>query len=446
MYFRTRYLIKKTRDVYNFKAMYNEESYLLSPEEIYAIMFRYVKLLSDLYAKANVSECVITVPAFYNYKQRQSIRDAFSLTKLKLTAMASDNTAVAAHFFKEKTDNTTQVYLFYNLGANYLQASLVKYEPEFKEINNKTKLDRYIHVLDETWEFDIGGKFFDFNLAKEIVRRYQNSDVKKSTEDVTNDYRVIQRVLPTATKVKEILSANKETTARIISIERGVNFETKITKEEFLEINAPLLDKLATPLVTLLERNNINIDDIEFVELIGGSIRIPAVQEKLIEVVGNKLGMHVNGDDSIALGAGFIAANYSSIFKMHRKFQINHGFNFNVKMQVTSPETELPLCTEESEELSVDCMRKIDKSTVVFKPRSGVGITKNVSVKHDSDVKVEILEQFDGQPETLLMTYSIFGVKAAVQKIKEIGSTGEHKINLHLHAHENGELKLRVAF
>lgn len=407
-------------------------------------MFRYVKVLSDLYAKANVTECVITIPAFFNYKQRQSIRDAVSLTKLKLSAMVTDNTAVAAHFFKEKTDNSTQYYLFYNLGANYLQATLVKYEPEIKEVNSKTKLDRYIHIIDEVWDTEVGGKFLTLNLAKEIVRRYENSSEKKSSESVLNDYRVLERVLPTANKLKEILSANKDAIARIISIEKGVNYETKITKEEFLNVNQHILDRVATPIVTLLERNNMNIDDIEFVELIGGSVRIPAVQEKLIEIVGNKLGTHINGDDSVALGAGFIAANYSALFKMGRKFQINHGYNFKVKMQLSTPQSDLPECAEDSQELSVDCHHKIDKSTVVFKPRSGLGVTKKVSLKHDSDVNVEISEQFGIEGENLLMTYSVKGVKYAMKKIKEINAVGEHKMNLRLTAHENGELKLRV--
>lgn len=143
------------------------------------------------------------------------------------------------------------------------------------------------------------------------------------------------KLLKECNKAKEILSANRELPFFSEGLIDGNDFNSHITRAKFEELSAHLLEKVTLPITTVLERANKTVDDIEIIELIGGGIRIPKIQTILQEFFnGKQLGFHLNGDESMALGAVFHAANSSSSFRV-KKIHLNDGYNFNVRLDIT---------------------------------------------------------------------------------------------------------------
>ncbi len=125
------------------------------------------------------------------------------------------------------------------------------------------------------------------------------------------------KLLKECNKLKEVLSANKETQFFSEGLLDGADYKSQITRAIFEEITQELSTKIIVPIEKVLFRANKTVNDIDLVELIGGGIRIPKVQAILNEFFGvNKIGFHLNGDEAMALGAAFLAANYSSSFRV----------------------------------------------------------------------------------------------------------------------------------
>lgn len=218
-------------------------------------------------------------------------------------------------------------------------------------------------------------------------------------------------------------------------------------------------------------------------ELIGGGVRVPKIQQILSDKVGKKLGLHMNGDDSMAFGAAFIAANFSAAFRSKQKLFLTHGTNYDLLIKIsnihlnsinsnnysnssnnstdyttnysnnnnttTTMTTTMNLCEEEIQNntnitnFALECIRPLSKNSKIFFMQSEFGKKKKVNFKYDDDFIVEVYEQFSNQEPSLLMTYQSKGIREIVSKINN--STEIPRIMLNFNLDNKGLIDLKVS-
>ena len=320
------YIFDNETSAINFKVKFvNEEEKQVETnfplEALYGMLFRYIKVISEKYYKDNFNQnsdnkfykekseieyCFVTVPSFYTYKQRLSIIHAVSLTNMKLLGLLNDNTAAGFYYFKRNFDiknyktsdeNKEINFIYINIGSSYTQLSLISYNKE------------EMKTIGEVYDKDLGGHLFTRNLVYKIC---EIVGIEKEKIDIN----LYNKIFPYAFKFKETLSANKELLMNFAIDNKS--YKGKLTREDFNEINKEDFNKIPKLLDDLFKQTNKTIKDINQFELIGGSIRIPEIQNIIRDYIGEDnndlVGTHLNGDDSIAIGAAY-AIRWRKIIK-----------------------------------------------------------------------------------------------------------------------------------
>jgi hypoxia up-regulated 1 len=367
-------------------------------------MLRYIKDFAEKYGQTDIKEFIITVPCFYGYKQHQALVNAAEISNMKLLRILHDNTAVAIKYFNEnRPQKELKYFIFYNMGASYTQISLISVYATYAGTKKDMKENQYIKVIDEEYDNDLGGRNFDYKLAKLIYKKYKKktSNIDLTKEDLDNiPQETITRILPYAIKYKEILSANKETLIHVLGIEKNTEFEDILTREEFWNECEEEFGKVYTPLEKLIKRNDLTIQNIMQIEFVGGCHRIPKVKEAIGKYIQqNKLGVHLNGDDVVAFGAGIYLTNLlgmiNSVNGVQKKVNLlNHGYIYNTKILIKSvePTEKMPLCPENFNNIAFDCIKKISKSATIFPAFGNFTSEKSVSFDYDGDLDIDILQ------------------------------------------------------
>jgi len=361
----------------NFKVKFiNEEEKQVETkfplEALYGMLFRYIKMISEKYYKDNFNEnsdnkfykekskieyCFVTVPSLYTYKQRLSIIHAVSLSDMKLLGILNDNTAAGFYFFKRnfdiknyKTKEENVYFLYVNIGSSYTQLSLILY--------NKDEMK----IIGEVWDKDLGGHLFTRNLVFKIC---EIIGIDKNKIDIN----LYNKIFPYAFKFKETLSANKEIHMNFAIDNK--NYKGILTRDDFNEVNKNEFNKIPKLLDDIFKKTNKTIKDINQIELIGGSVRIPEIQNIIRDYIGEEnnelMGTHLNGDDYIAFGAAY---------GLRWRKKINEGINYNISMELNS--------------LNNSNM-KVNR-TIVFEKGDLHESKKKISIITDQNLNMEIFE------------------------------------------------------
>ena len=439
---------------FNYK--FNNKDEQISVVELYSMIFDYIKYLSEKFTKIEMTDAFITIPSFFDYQYRQAIVDAIKISKLKLAGLVSDNLAAAVQFQLKKVFNNETFYIIYNMGSSYTQASLVSFRTIYEMKNNKTvDVGNEIRVFAETYDEKLGGKYFDKNLCKLMMQKFDALPIRKGKKSVMNNNKVYEKMRPWAIKYKEVLSANKEAFITVIGVEGSDDLQTKITREEFEDINKDLISKVYSPIEDVLKKANMSIGNISQIELIGGSIRIPAIQEEIKQKLGNYsdiLGIHMNGDDSIAFGAAYMCANSSKNFVGSRKTFMQNGANERFKFYLSNLENETQpfnYCEEESkeDEKNKNCVKKLKKEKEIFPLRHKYNSKRSIEIEHDTNFLVKITEEFPGKfDERDLKLFEITGVPEAMETMKKNNATSAPKINIKFIYTKGGQIELESYF
>ena len=387
-----------------FKVNYNDQKYLFTSHELLGMMLRYIKDFSEKYGQTDIRDFVITVPCFYGYKQHQALVNAADISGMKLLRIIHDNTAVAIKYFNEnRPQKEVKYYIFYNMGASYTQISLISVYATYEGTKKDMKENQFIKIIDEEYDIDLGGRNFDYKLAKLIYKKYKKKtyNVDLTKEELDNlPQETITRILPYAIKYKEILSANKETLINVLGIEKNTEFEDILTREEFLNECEEEFEKVYPPLEKLIKRNNLSIQNIMQIEFVGGCHRIPKVKEVIGKYIPqNKIGVHLNGDDVVAFGAGIYTSNLLGMINAVNGVQkrvnlVNHGYVYNTKIfiQNVEPTSKMPLCDENFKNIAYNCIKKISKTATIFPAFGNFTSEKSVSFDYDGDLNIDILQ------------------------------------------------------
>ena len=413
----------KTKNI-KFKLNYGKKDYLFNSQELLAIMFKYIKDFSDKFGNTKIDQFLLTIPCFYTYKQHQALLNAAEMSGMKLVHLIHDNAAVAIKYFNEnRIQKEEKLYIFYNMGASYTQVSLVSVHATYQGTKKNMTENQYIKIVDEVYDKNLGGRNFDYNLAKLIYKKYKKktANVDLTEEDLNNiPTETITRILPYAIKYKEILSANKDTVMNVLGIEKNSEYEDTLTREEFLNVCKDEIDRVYSPIEQILKNNNLNIQNIIQIEFVGGGHRIPIIKETIGKYVPqNKLGVHLNGDDVVVYGAGYYLSNLLGKLNIVNGIQkninlVNYGYIFDISLSIKNaePTKNFPLCEEGFKGIARNCTKILTKKAKLFPKFGNFSMEKSVSFEYDGDVDIDLI-----QNDNIIMKFHLKNIKESINDI-----------------------------
>lgn len=270
-----------------YKVKIDKKNY--SPQEISAFILMKLKKDAEDYLGQRVTEAVITVPAYFSDAQRQATKDAGRIAGLKVERIINEPTAAALAYGLDNGE--VQKILVYDLGGGTFDVSVI-------EIG-----DKVIEVLATSGDNHLGGDDFDKRLSDYIVSEF------KRTEgiDLGKDKVALQRITEEAEKAKKELSSAQTVNINlpfITTTKAGpVHLDMNITRAKFNELTSDLVERTTGPVITALNDAGITKGELNKVLLVGGSTRIPAVQDKVRQLTGLEPSKNMNPDECVALGA-----------------------------------------------------------------------------------------------------------------------------------------------
>ncbi len=271
-----------------------------TPQEISAKILAYMKSYAEANIGHAIEKAVITVPAYFNDAQRQATKDAGTIAGLDVVRIINEPTAAALAYGLGK-DKSEKIAVF-DLGGGTLDVSIL-------DIGDGT-----FEVVSTSGDNKLGGDDWD-NVLAEWIR----AQIKTQFNQDINDKVALQRYKDAAEKAKIELSSQAKTTISLPFIGMGANgpisFETDLTRAKFEEMTKHLLDRCVAPLQKAIQDAKITYKDINEVLLIGGSIRMPAVQELVARITGKKPNLSVNPDEAVSIGAAYQAGILSGDVK-----------------------------------------------------------------------------------------------------------------------------------
>ncbi|XP_044312227.1 hypoxia up-regulated protein 1 isoform X2 [Varanus komodoensis] len=303
-----------------------------SPEELLGMVLNHSRALAEDFAEQPIKDAVISVPAYFNQAERRAVLHAAKMADLKVLQLINDNTAVALNYgvFRRKDINATaQNIMFYDMGAGSTVCTIVTYQTlKTKDSGTQPQLQIRGVGFDRT----LGGLEMELRLRDHLAKLFNEQYPSK---DVRKNLRSMAKLLKEANRLKTVLSANADHMAQIEGLLDDIDFKAKISRQEFEDLCSDLFQRVAGPVWQALSSAEIGLNEIDQVILVGGSTRVPKVQELLLKVVGKEeLGKNINADEAAAMGAVYQAAALSKAFKV-KPFVVRDAAVFPIQVEFT---------------------------------------------------------------------------------------------------------------
>ncbi|KAJ6258265.1 Heat shock protein [Drechslerella dactyloides] len=369
------------------KVTYLGESHTFSSTALIAMYLTKIKDTASKELKLPVSDIVISVPSWFTDSQRRAILDASEVAGLKTLRLMNDTTAAALGYGITKVDLPTaeekpRRVAFVDIGYSNYTVSIVSFR--------KGELT----VLSTAYDRHFGGRDFDKAISEHFAKEFK----EKFKVDVHSNPKAYTRLMAGVEKLKKVLSANAQAPLNIESIMNDVDVRGMLKREELEELVRPLLDRVTVPLQQALDDAGLKPSEIDFIELIGGCTRVPALKERISAFFGKALSFTLNQDEAVARGCAFACAILSPVFRVR---------DFAVHDIVTYP---IEFTWEQSQEIPDE-----DTTLTVFNKNNTVPSTKILTFyrKEPFDLEARYAEpdKLPGKFSPWIGRFSVKGVK-----------------------------------
>lgn len=296
-----------------------------------------------------IKDVAVTVPAWYDERQRQAVADAARVTGLNCLGVVNANTAaaikyaldgkakpteeaIAAEKAKDKKKRTpktiSQRVMFYDLGAGSASASIAEVTSDVK-----TGIASSVKMLAHAWEHGVGGRLLDTVVVERLADAF---DKQRGAGAIPSRGipRVMMRLRKEAQRVREVLSANMDTMVSVASLYDDLDLRTTLNRADFEKDAEAMLSLVGGPARTALSQANLKPDDLDAVVPFGGASRTPRVQEELLNALGlDTLNKSINTDEAAVMGSVFFAATMSSTFRV-RKMDVEDIYTRSISAEI----------------------------------------------------------------------------------------------------------------
>ncbi|GAB0096244.1 Heat shock 70 kDa protein cognate 2 [Sergentomyia squamirostris] len=275
------------------KVEYKSEMKTFFPEEISSMVLTKMKETAEAYLGRNITDAVVTVPAYFNDSQRQATKDSGVIAGLNVLRIINEPTAAAIAYGLDKKGSGEKNVLIFDLGGGTFDVSILTIE------------DGIFEVKSTAGDTHLGGEDFDNRMVSHFVQEFQ----RKHKKDLTTNKRALRRLRTACERAKRTLSASSQANIEIDSLFEGTDFYTSITRARFEELNSDLFRGTMEPVTKALRDAKMDKGHVNEIVLVGGSTRIPKVQKLLQEFFnGKELNKSINPDEAVAYGAAVQAA------------------------------------------------------------------------------------------------------------------------------------------
>ena len=374
---------------------YQGEKHSFTSIQLAAMYLNKLKLTTEKETKSNIKDVCLAVPVWYTESQRRAAADSCKIAGLNPVRIVNEVTAAAVGYGVFKTDlpeDEPKKIAFIDIGhSSYTCTVAAIKKGEMK-------------VLGTGYDKHFGGRDFD----RAITEYFADEFKEKFKIDIRTNPKAYSRVLAASEKLKKVLSANTAAPINIESVMNDVDVSSQLTREELENLVKPLLERVANPVTEALKMAGLSTSDIDSIELIGGTTRIPCLKNTITEIFGKQFSTTLNQDESIAKGAAFICAMHSPTLRV-KPFKFE---DINLHSVTYSWEKG----TEETDHLEV------------FTKGSNYPSTKIITLYRSNDfeivAKYSNVEELPAETNEVIGKWSITGVEipenddAATCKIK----------------------------